>query len=188
MNNSLTKQDTKPFDLKFKEALKDTDFRRKIRNEMNLKKIKCPKNKSKNTEIKIIQTTFNDSHFMNKEEIISLFLKPIFSTIKENIDKNGFNHSFEISEGFLKRTDYKIDLNEFEMYKINDFVFYCSIVQCKKESMHYEFEDVDLSRDISKEEIERVKKEAVFKEELINVYDIRFIFPVKSLSERKLKL
>lgn len=175
-----TKQDSRKLDIKFKEALKDTDFRRIIREQFStMKQVSAPKNKTKSVELKHVQFHVDDVNRQSVNELIERYLKPLFNGVKEHLDETGFNACFELNKNFLSRTDYKISIEDYERYKINDFIFFVSMNQCRNESYSYEFEDADLSRDISPEEIEKVKRDAKFTSELINIYEVSIIFPVK---------
>lgn len=176
---ATVKQDTRHLQDKIKESFKDTDFRKYIRDTMLLKKVPCPKNKTKNIELKFVQVNFNDSLFLNVDEIINRFLKQVISAVKKDLDEKGFNSSFELSNNFLKRNDFKIDLGEFNKIKINDFIFYYSVVRCRKETYSYDFVDPDLSRGISEEELADVVNNHEFTTEDLDIFDVRFIFPVK---------
>lgn len=174
------KQDKRLLDVKIAEAFKDKQFRKYTREKTSfIKKSSCPKNKTKNIELKFVQTTFDDLLQFSVDELIGTMLQKLIDGVSEHFIENKIDHSFEITKAFLKKTDYKIDLSEFQKIKIKDFVFYYSIERCKKEMLHYEFKDVNLNRDISEAELEDVKKNAVFSEEMTTKFDIRFIFPVK---------
>lgn len=183
MSLVTTKQDKRHLSEKMKLSFKDTVFRKYIRDNITVKSAKTPKNKSKNIGVNIIHTNMNDSLRLNVDETIDNFLKPVIVRVKDFINENEISESFKLTQKFLNKNNIKVDLCEFTEVKINDFIFYYSITDCKKDLYEYDFNDENTDFEkghLDDEDLQKIVENTKRKRiDVPFVYDVRFIFPTK---------
>lgn len=190
----MVKQDNRTVDVKIKDGFKDAGLRKYIRESIQFKQVKSPKNKTTSTSIKMVTVNVNDTNHLNPDELVKNCLFKVFNEIKTVAGRDGFNRNFPLTQDYLTKNNINLGdgsetLDQWEEVKIKSFVFYYHVSPVMKEVYEYEFKDeeVDLEREVTQEVIDAVHSRGKVRLEKTNMYNVKVIIPLKRLDVNKPK-
>lgn len=198
----MIEHDSRTLDIKIKEGLKSTELRKMVRDNVQFKQAKAPKNKTSTTSIKIVTVRFNDSNFQTPSEIVSNCLMKVFEAIEKDARKGGFNVNFPITQEYLDKNNLTLGANkgrleDWEEVKIKNLTFYYQVDRIKKEVMVFEMDEKDISVEnddgtydiIDPEDgyIDDIMRKGKVVSEETDQYNIRIVIPLKRLELNKPK-